>query len=322
MNKNMLAWGKSKLLELYIINTSNHELSFVIDSNAVDGETFYGLNVRNPSVLETFDPQNTEIVIFAVSNQTVVAILKSLNQYGFSLTKNVKLYSDLFYDNFQESLKFSLGISANSTFHQFVKSFSLISRVPIHTSILGNVLFLELLQNVSTKIGSSISIAEIGAYMGGNSLVALHSKLSKMENSYYIFDSFEGFPEITQHDPEKVSKGHYNIDDTFESILDYFSQFENTKIIRGFVPSTFSELKHDEKYGLVFYDCDLYQPALDTFHYFWNRIVAGGYMMVHDYFSEKGGFTGVEKATKEFFTDKNVEIVGFWQNTCAVIKKI
>lgn len=38
----MITWGKSKLLELYIINASNHDLSFIIDSNAVEGETFNG----------------------------------------------------------------------------------------------------------------------------------------------------------------------------------------------------------------------------------------------------------------------------------------
>lgn len=71
----------------------------------------------------------------------------------------------------------------------------------------------------------------------------------------------------------------------------------------------------------MFYDCDLYQPALDTFEYFWDKIIPGGFMLVHDYIAEEGGFTGVKKATDEFFKPKGVVIHPIWETTMALITK-
>ena len=68
-----------------------------------------------------------------------------------------------------------------------------------------------------------------------------------------------------------------------------FSVLEQVKVIKGFIPGTFSQLPANKAYSLVFYDCDLYQPALDTFEYFWGRVSHGGIVLVHDYFSSLAG---------------------------------
>lgn len=115
--------------------------------------------------------------------------------------------------------------------------------------------------------------------------------------------------------------GDYKIETSYEQILDNFSPFRFVNIVKGAVPKTFADLP-DQEYGLVFYDCDLYEPAKATFEYFWPRMNNGGVLLVGDYVCEKGGFEGVKKAADEFFASKRVEILPFWENTIGVaIKK-
>ena len=143
----------------------------------------------------------------------------------------------------------------------------------------------------------------------------------RWQRPFYIFDSFEGFPELSQNDPETKKAGDYKIETSYENILDNFSMFPFAHVIKGFVPGTFSSLPKHERYGLVFYDCDLYDPALATFEYFWDRLMPGGYMLIHDYVAEKGGFLGVRKATDEFFKPRNIAVQEFWENTMGLAIK-
>ena len=72
---------------------------------------------------------------------------------------------------------------------------------------------------------------------------------------------------------------------------------------------------------MVFYDCDLYQPALDTYAFFWERIEKGGMLIIHDNIATSNGWTGVRKATKEFFGPKNIIFHDFWETTMSVVFK-
>ena len=87
-----------------------------------------------------------------------------------------------------------------------------------------------------------------------------------------------------------------------------------------FVNSLFGPY-YDGDNNHLFYDCDFYLPALDTFDYFWDRIVPGGYLLIHDYEAEEGGYAGVKKATDEFFGPRKIKFPSFYENTMAVIRK-
>ena len=320
VNKKIIAWGKSKMLEFYIDNTLNHKIDFIVDSNPkAQGKKFKGLSVCSPDILAGKTP-TIHIVIFAVSSLSLQAILARANTFGYVLNKNIFLYSDLFFNTFSKKVLKCLGSKPSQTNHDFVKSISLTSKIPIHTTLLGNTLFLELLSKVLDK-KQTLSIAEVGAFNGGNALIASLYMSQHRKLPFYIFDSFEGFPEISAFDPQREKKGDYNIETTFEYIRDVFALYDNVSLIKGFVPQTFKKLDKNASYGLVFYDCDLYEPALETFKYFWDRIIPGGFMLVHDYVAEEGGFTGVKKATDEFFKPKNVAIYPIWETTMALLKK-
>lgn len=318
-NKKIIAWGKSKLFEFYQAYSKGFSIAYIIDSKASpDEKQFCNVPLFCPDVLDNEDPDNVRIIIFAVSNQAIQSILADLNRRGYALNVNVFLYSDLFYPSYQEKFQKIFGREPDNRNYAAAESFALSTKFPVHTTLLGNALFLDLLTEVKAKGRPDLRVAEVGAFNGGNALLACQQS---MPFPFDVLDSFEGFPALSAQDPATKKIGDYNIETTLPYIIDNFSVFPEAKVIKGFVPEAFGRLKPDAKYGLVFYDCDLYQPALDTFEYFWNKIEPGGFLLIHDYVAEEGGFKGVKVATDEFFRDKKTMIHEFWENTMALIVK-
>jgi hypothetical protein len=263
------------------------------------------------------DPTKTHVVIFAVSNFSLIAILAELFRAGYEYGKNVSLYSDQFLIDFEKKIQTDLKWEPDRHLLQYATAYTLNSQKPVFTTICGSWLFLEALRN-TPSIGA---IAEVGAFECGNVLLAVQSPVWRRGRQYLVFDSFEGFPELGANDPTVFRAGDFRTYKTLPEILAPLTQYNEVRVIKGFVPGTFSEVDADTKFSIVFYDCDLYQPALDTFAFFWNRLVPGGVMIIHDYFAEPGGFAGVRKATHEFFDPLGVRITQFWQSTMAVLIK-
>lgn len=309
-----IAWGTSKLLWLYLNNSGKQKFSYVVES-APKANTYEGLDVYSPEVLSK-EGSDAIVVLFAVSNKTISAVLKKLAEFGRGLGNGVILYSDLMKEEFKESAQVQLGWDLSDDLYDYSKTFTLNSLRPVHTTICGSWLFLEALRRTSKISGH---VAEVGAYQGGNALCALMSKEWVGDKTYYIFDSLEGFPNVTDNDPVSVGRGTYNIDLYVQEVFNSFSAIPNAKFIKGFVPDTFSQLDPDSSYSIIFYDCDLYQPALDTLNYFWDRLSPGGVVLIHDYYAEPGGFHGVRKALDEFESERGVRFKSFYHNTMAVL---
>lgn len=312
-----IAWGTSKLLKMYLAETELNFFDYCIDDFSSEG-SIYGLPIKKSKELLKEPKGSFKIVIFAVSNNSLREITFKLNGLGLSYGDDFIFYSDFFYKNFVDKAERRLGIKLDQRIYKLALSYTLNSQLLIHATILGTWLFLEMIKFLNNTAGS---IAEIGAFEGGNALCGLQFMAGLNNKKFYIMDSFEGFPELSENDPGSSVKGDYNINTTFEKIRDIFSIFPEAVLIKGFIPLTFDKIGKDEKFSLVFYDCDLYQPALDTFNFFWDKITPGGYLLVHDYEAEEGGFTGVKKATNEFFADKDVKLFSFFENTMALIKK-
>lgn len=158
--KNLAAWGSSKLLELYVRNVPDHQIRFVVDSYSTD-TTFNGLPVKKPA-----DLQDETVVIFAVSTTAVKEILGLLHKTGRRLGHGALLYSELFRPHFNKKCERIFGKEPDASLYDIAVSQSLNSSLPVHTTILGNVLFLE-----SMRATGGV-IAEVGAFNGGNAILA------------------------------------------------------------------------------------------------------------------------------------------------------
>jgi len=318
--KKLVAWGANKLLYLYLSNEEKNGFSYCVDSFTSE-KSIHGLTISKPDALSSEDKDTVCAVIFAVSNTAMRAIGSELNKMGFTYGKNYLYFSDYAFSSFKQRFFDRLGWHPEENLYRYALSFNLNSIRPIHTSVLGTVTFLECLKKVTHLVGD---IAEIGAFECGNVLCALNfmSANGFPEKNYYVFDSFEGFGDLSSNDPtESSKKGDYVLETSLQRIQDSLQMFPQTRITKGFVPSTFPSVPKDAKFSLVFYDADLYQPALDTFDFFWDKIVDGGFLIIHDYECEPGGFKGVSKATEEFFAGKKVCLHSFYENTMVIIRK-
>ena len=146
----------------------------------------------------------------------------------------------------------------------------------------------------------------------------------------YLFDTFEGFD---TRDLEKEKKVNTNYGALNSWIADGSMDFRNTstelvwnrmphknKIIikKGFFPETF-DLDCEEKFIFVNLDTDLYQPIKDGLKIFYPRMVKGGIILIHDYFSM---LEGVEKAVDEFASENNLVVIPIGdRKSIAIVKQ-
>jgi len=318
-DKKLIAWGAGPMLEIYLRNAPDHQIAYCIDSSPdLQGKFALDVPIVLPDVLEKEDRDDILVIITAMSSASIQAIHAALSDQGFILGKHYIDLSAFLKNSFKAKAESVLNRQISDENYVFARSFNLNSQTPLETTILGNWLLLETLQATCKLNGA---IAEVGAYKCGNSHLLMSAmNLWKDNRKYYIFDSFEGFAELSDHDPSEQQKA-YNDDYKANRIFNSLKLFEQAVVVPGFVPHTFSKIPDDQRFSMVFYDCDLYQPALDTYAFFWDRIEKGGMLVIHDNIATAHGWTGVRKATEEYFSPKGIQSFDMWETTMSVIFK-
>ncbi|MCL1986563.1 MAG: TylF/MycF family methyltransferase [Firmicutes bacterium] len=120
----------------------------------------------------------------------------------------------------------------------------------------------------------------------------------------YLFDTFAGFDErdiSVEQQMQYSSKpvGFYNIT-TEELVMSQMPHPEKCVIKKGYFPETTAGLE-DERFCFVNLDFDLYKPTLARLEFFAPRMVKGGIILIHDYFTEE--YMGVKQAIIEYAAD-------------------
>lgn len=317
--KKRIAWGTSKTLYLAVANFPEAKFEYILCDFHKEPE-FCGIPVKRVSALRDENRDEIEIVVFAVSNKSLRAIFARLNELGFEYKKHFILYSDFIAENFRQSVKEKLGWNLDPYLKNFATSMTLNSERMVMTTIPGTWLLTDAMQRFNGKPGD---IAEVGCFEGGNALVCLQSPGWDHNKKYYLFDTFEGFPEISEHDPQAFGVGFCCIETTVQNVRDTFAIHPEAVVVEGAIPGTFpGNVPNDATFSVVFYDCDLYQPAKDTLEYFWDRMEPGGVIFLHDYaYEPTHDFSGVKKAVDAFAAKKGVPVHEFWHNTMAAVQK-
>jgi O-methyltransferase len=157
--------------------------------------------------------------------------------------------------------------------------------------------------------------AEAGVWQGRTSNI-IH-KLAP-NRKYYLFDTFEGFPEknLEIKDDQSERFKNTNLDIVKKSIGD----LTNIEFRVGYFPATAQGLE-SEKFAFVMLDMDLYQSTKDGLEFFFDRVSPGGYIFLHDYNNPESDW-GVSRAVNEFMASKSetlMEIPDTWGSV--VIRK-
>jgi hypothetical protein len=318
--KKRIAWGAGPLFELFLDHAPDHGLDYCLDrSPTLNGKTVKGVPILPPDRLDQEERGEVFVLITATSSSAIGSIHTSLSERGFVFDQD---YSDLAWmlkDSFKAKAVNILGKALDDNGFVYAHSFNFNSHIPLETTILGNWFILEALEATRNLKGA---VAEVGAFQGGNAYLQLSAMaLRGDQRTYYVLDSFEGFPPLSEYDPVDMQAVYRPEDFRLNRIINGLRQFRQAMVIPGFVPGTFRQIPAKERFSLVFYDCDLYQPALDTYAYFWERLEPGGMIIIHDNVATPRGWNGVRKATNQFFDPLSVPIHDLWETTMSVVQK-
>jgi len=152
------------------------------------------------------------------------------------------------------------------------------------------------------------SVAECGVYRGD-----FASYINKCFPDRYIwlFDTFSGFDKRdvdvdVQNNFSEEGADIFIRDTNIDTVISKMLHPELAVFKKGYFPNTTVGDNRLEKENFVFVhiDFDLYQPILAGLEYFYPKMVKGGVIHVHDFFTPQ--FTGASKAVEEFCEKENI----------------
>jgi len=155
-------------------------------------------------------------------------------------------------------------------------------------------------------------VAEGGVFRGDS---AKYINKFFPDRKLYLFDTFEGFSEKDVKYEMDLNNKSYNesgftntklFDDTTpELLLRKMLYPDMVEIRKGYFPETAKGI--NSSFVFVNLDMDLYLPMLAGLEFFWDRLVKGGCILLHDYYHPS--LPGVKKAVEDFEAKKNICII-------------
>lgn len=178
----------------------------------------------------------------------------------------------------------------------------------VETSVNARINFLRDFAAMNQDNIEEYAVAEGGCYQGDFS-----KEINKYfpKNKLYLFDTFTGFDEKDIKLEEEngwSEQGKQHLGNTHENmVLEKLPYQENVVICKGYFPETTKGLE-TEKFFFVNLDFDLYQPTLEGLRFFSARMVRGGIILVHDYFTFSG-YRGIAEAVMKFEAENEMKLV-------------
>jgi len=163
-----------------------------------------------------------------------------------------------------------------------------------------DMIILLLRELVARKIPGDM--AELGVYRGLSARL-IHHYLP--ERKLYLFDTFTGFDErdvkaelaATGRQTDRAAFTQTEVKKAWANIAPLNS---NVEVFPGFFPESAPAFLARKQFAFVHLDADLHDPILAGLSFFYDKVVPGGFILVHDYNS----WLGARKAVTEFFRGK------------------
>jgi O-methyltransferase len=141
-------------------------------------------------------------------------------------------------------------------------------------------------------------VAEVGVFRGGVGILLGDMLPNK---NIYLFDTFEGIPEVCEKDNFHIVKDFDDVD--YEEVKETLSEWSNIKVYKGFFPNEQSnQLLSNKKFSIVHIDTDTYNSYIDCLEFFYPRMVPNGLILLDDY--NESSCEGATLATNEFMINK------------------
>jgi ADP-heptose:LPS heptosyltransferase len=147
-------------------------------------------------------------------------------------------------------------------------------------------------------------VAELGVYKG-NTACMLADLARQIGSTAYLLDTFEGFASSDMQGVDANERMEF-ADTSLEQVQALVGT-ASTRYVKGFFPDTANQIPDEARFCLVHIDCDLYAPFKHALAFFYERMIPGGFLVMHDYSSLR--WDGAERAIDEFFADKPESIL-------------
>ena len=166
-------------------------------------------------------------------------------------------------------------------------------------------------------------IAEFGCYIGTSSLFIrrlLNAHNASSERSFYAYDSFVGLPEKTTADNSGAGL-QFQGGELSVSKKQFLQEFHKARLAPPITHKAwFKDLTAQQlpaQLAYAFLDGDFYESIIESLRLVWPRLQTGGVITVDDY--QRDALPGVERAVRDFFQDKSVDI--HHEHHIAIIKR-
>lgn len=152
--------------------------------------------------------------------------------------------------------------------------------------------------------GIKCSVAEAGVFRG---------EFAKEINKYYpdkkcfLFDTFDGFDEkdVTLEQKKSLIVANYMKGLSEQFVYEKMPHKHMVEIRKGYFPDSAKGI--DEQFCFVNLDMDLYKPIYEGIKFFYPKLISGGTLLIHDYFSD--AYPNVRQAVEDYEKNYSVKLI-------------
>ena len=157
----------------------------------------------------------------------------------------------------------------------------------------------QVLSCARATCGVAGDIAEVGVYRGGSARLMCEVR---GDRALYLFDTFEGLPDINAA--------------PFDAVKAYLAPFEDVHLFKGLFPATAGPIA-DKRFSFVHLDVDLHDSTRDCLEFFYPRVNRGGIILIHDYLWAEG----VRRAVHDFLASRPEPVLELAGAYCGLVKR-
>lgn len=190
----------------------------------------------------------------------------------------------------------------------------------------------EYLYNINLKLVNHYlknvegDVIECGVWKGGMS--AGIAEMLGNERKYFLFDSFEGLPEVKEIDGIAAKEWQKNITgeeyyDNCNAPIEYADKAmkeskTDFKLIKGWFKDTLPKHNFENKIALLRLDGDWYDSTMECLKYIYPYIAENGLILIDDYYT----WDGCSKAVHDYLSEiKSISRIRNTGAVCYIIKK-
>jgi O-methyltransferase len=171
-------------------------------------------------------------------------------------------------------------------------------------------------------------VVECGVWRGG--MIAGIANLIEDKKNYFLFDSFEGLPQVKEIDGpaantwqnNKKSPAYFDNCSAEMGFAEKAMQLSSVKkytLIKGWFSQVLPTFEPGEKIAILRLDGDWYESTMDCLTNLYPKVNAGGIIIIDDYYV----WDGCSRAVHDYLSknDIPVKIHEYCEKVCYIIKK-